>query len=173
MGQSKFDFGNVSYKEAYSAIIELYNKAYDDVTFSLVYFDDDDTPELACGKTGYYVSMYTFKDGVVYTLMDRWGYGAGGNYGYEYLPGENVLLSLNSDMGGAIHTIYYAKMNEDNEIEDIYFLREETDDLGVNTKYYIDDEEITEYDYEDYILEGDFFMIRGEYSRSEMEVFLK
>lgn len=360
LAQSKLEFGNVSYKAAYSAIIELYNKVYADVTFSLVYFDDDDTPELACGETGYYVSLYTFKDGMVYTLMDRWGYGAGGNHGYEYLPGmsvirnynadnagavmnetyisikvvgevvqesylylkttyfddvdgngepgsdeptgeqyiryyledveiteeeyrakivegyyeelcgkyngddvldsptretikdseckraykeviqqyesvhstldvkydlidfngdnvpelicglkdyyvsmytykdgkvyevmddwgygiggnygymywpsKNVIMNVNSDMGGAIYYTYYGEMNVNCEIEEIYTLKEEYDDSGINVKYYIGEEEISELEYENYIMGGSFFYIEGKYSKEEMEVYLK
>ena len=40
--------------------------------YNLIYFNDDDIPELVVGVNGYYTSLYTYSDGKVYTLMDHW-----------------------------------------------------------------------------------------------------
>ena len=184
LGQSKFDFGNVSYKEAYSAIIDLYNKAYEDVTFSLVYFDDDDTPELACGNTGYYVSLYTFKDGMVYTLMDSWGYGAGGNHGYEYLPGMSVIRNYNADNAGSVMNETYISIEVVGEgVHESYLYLKKTffDDVDGNgepgsdeatgeeyIRYYLEDVEITEAEYRAKIVEGDFEELYGKYNGDDV-----
>ncbi len=53
----------------------------EELTFDLIYLNDDDVPELVAGVTDYSVSLYTFADGQVYTLADNWGYGAFGNHG--------------------------------------------------------------------------------------------
>lgn len=94
------------YREAYEAVSTLCSlegmEEYD-----LIYFDDDETPELAAENPGYDVSLYTYEDGTVYMLMDRWAYGAMGNAGYEYCPGKNSLRNYNSDYAGAImYTTY-------------------------------------------------------------------
>lgn len=79
-----------SYQEAYMAMLALCELSNDaNLTCDLIYVDDDDIPELAVGYTGYWVSMYTYHDGKVSTLMDRWAYGAMGNVGYEYIPRGN------------------------------------------------------------------------------------
>ena len=43
------------------------------------------------------VSMYTYANGRIYTLMDGFGYGVGGNGGYDYIPGGNTLRGFNND----------------------------------------------------------------------------
>lgn len=77
------------------------------VTYDLIYVDEDDVPELAAGVSGYYMSLYTYKDGRLYTVMDKWAYGAGGNHGYEYAPKKNSLRNYNTDHAGLVlHTTY-------------------------------------------------------------------
>ena len=162
-------------KKAYKEVIEQYESAHStsDAKYDLIDFNGDNVPELVCDVKDYYVSMYTYKDGKVYVVMDDWGYGAFGNYGYQYCPSKNVVMNVNSDMGGAIYNTYYGKMNDNCEIEDMYTLKEEHDDLGIDVKYYIDEEEISELEYEDYMIGGSFFYIEGQYTKEEMEVFLK
>lgn len=97
-----------SYQEAYKAVsrlCQLENSVEQE--YDLIYFDSDDIPELVTGRRGYYVSLYTYHQGKVYTLMDQWGYGAFGNPGYEYCPGKNSLRNYNADFAGAIvYTTY-------------------------------------------------------------------
>ena len=47
--------------------------------YGLIHVDDDGIPELAAGVNGYYTSLYTWKDGKLYALMEHWAYGAMGN----------------------------------------------------------------------------------------------
>lgn len=96
------------YREAYRAVSRLCElESEGAMEYNLVYVDEDDIPELAAGVSGYYVSLYTYHDGKVYTLMDRWGYGAMGNSGYAYSPGRNSLRNYNTDYAGAIlYTTY-------------------------------------------------------------------
>lgn len=97
-----------SYQEAYEAVIRLCElESTTENGYGLIDFDGNDIPELASGVNGYYVSLYTYDNGTVYTLMDHWVYGAGGNAGYEYAPGKNSLVNFNHDYAGAIcYTTY-------------------------------------------------------------------
>ena len=101
-----------SYQEAYQMVSRLYELEWGDVgeqEYDLIYVDDNDIPELVAGVTGYYVSLYTYSNGKVYTLMDNWGYGAMGNAGYEYAPRMNNMRNYNADFAGAI--MYTTYMN--------------------------------------------------------------
>lgn len=103
-----------SYQEAYetvSRLCELEDTA--EKGYNLIYFDANDIPELVAGVNGYYTSLYTYNNGTVYTLMDRWPYGAMGNAGYEYSPGKNSLRNYNNDFAGAIlYTTYMTVSSE-------------------------------------------------------------
>lgn len=88
-----------------------------DVEYSLVDIDGNDIPELTAGINGYYISLYTYDDGALYRLMDDWAYGAGGNSGYEYLPGENRLRNYDTDYAGMILYTTYMAVNDRHAIE--------------------------------------------------------
>ncbi len=108
------------YREAYEAVSRLCEwEGTKDITYDLIYFDEDDIPELVAGVAGYYVSMYTYSGGKVYTLMDRWAYGAMGNSGYEYVPYKNSLRNYNSDYAGAILYTTYMSANQYHTLETI------------------------------------------------------
>ncbi len=96
------------YSEAYTAVSWLYEleRSFEQ-GYDLVYFDSDAIPELVAGAAGYYTSLYTYSNGYVYTLMDRWAYGAMGNAGYEFSSRKNSLRNYNTDYAGAIlYTTY-------------------------------------------------------------------
>lgn len=114
------------YAEAYEAVITLSEMERREETvpeyssgflYDLIDVDGDEIPELVSGLNGYYVNLYTYKDGTLYTLMDEWGYGAMGNAGYEYAPGKNSMRNYNADLAGAIMKTYYMKINGQSEIE--------------------------------------------------------
>ena len=111
-----------SYAEAYEAVISLSEMEQgeapdEDFLYDLIYVDEDEIPELVSGKRGYYVNLYTYQDGTLYTLMYDWGYGAMGNAGYEYAPRENSLRNYNADQAGAIMHTYYMRISEQHTIE--------------------------------------------------------
>lgn len=92
-----------SYQEAYRAVSRLSELEWSGrAGYDLIYFDEDDIPELATGIEGYNVSLYTYRDGKIYMLMDAWPYGAMGNAGYEYCPRKNSMRNYNNDYAGAI-----------------------------------------------------------------------
>ncbi len=159
------------YQEAYRAVSKLCGiESSGEEEYNLIYFDDDDIPELVAGVEGYYISLYTYKDGTAYTLMNRWAYGAMGNAGYEYCPKGNSLRNYNADYAGAImYTTYMSVGNQKvmdvvAQIETLNFDdvnrngvpdENESDSIGYYSVSYIDgrevsDEECTSYDVGEY-----------------------
>ena len=114
------------HKQAYKTIAKYYAKQYggDDskVKFRLAYFNDDDIPELIAGVNGYYVSVYQFVDGNVYTIMENWAYGAGGNAGYRFIEKTGVVENFDQDGAGASYYCTYYKLNEEkHEMEEVCY----------------------------------------------------
>jgi len=87
--------------------------------YDLIYLDEDDITELVTGPTGYWVSVYTYYSGVLYTLIDKWGYGMG-NVGFEYARKKNIVRLYNQDFAGAIINEIYFTVNDDFEIQLYY-----------------------------------------------------
>ncbi len=106
-----------NYKEAYAQIANIYKYNGSDMDFDLIYVDDDDIPELVLGPSGYWVTLYTFKNGHTHLVMDRWAYGAMGNVGYSYAEKENVVYNGNADHAGAIYYNTYMSINDDGELK--------------------------------------------------------
>ncbi len=104
------------YKSAYLDIINSTENS-DTLSYDLIYLDEDDIPELVLGNLGCWVSMYTYADGEICTLMDQWGYGAMGNAGYEYVPKMNSVRNYNSDYAGLIVWTAYASNTDNSELE--------------------------------------------------------
>ncbi|MBR6791502.1 MAG: hypothetical protein IKM49_00060 [Ruminococcus sp.] len=104
------------YKTAY---LDVINSAEDSETlkYGLIYLDEDDIPELVLGNSGYWVSMYTYADGEVCTLMNQWVYGAMGNAGYEYVPKMNSVRNYNSDYAGLVRWTGYASNTNNSELD--------------------------------------------------------
>lgn len=151
------------YREAYRAVSKLCELEYENgQEYDLIYFDEDDIPELAAGVRGYFMSLYTYHDGRVYNLMDSWGYGAMGNAGYEYSPGKNSLRNYNADFAGLIMYTTYMRinaqyhlfetvvqietMNWDDVNENGYPDDDEMESVGYYSVSYIDGVEVTEED---------------------------
>lgn len=168
-GKRNGEFG--SYSEAYEAVGRLCELEGDSETeYSLIYFDEDEIPELVAGVNGFYTSLYTYHDGTVYTLMDRWPYGVMGNAGYEYCPRKNSLRNYNTDYAGAILYITYweigpgytmdmtaeiRQMNFDDVNENGILDEDEMGSLGLYSKSYLNgaeagSEECVSYDAGDY-----------------------
>lgn len=145
------------------------------------------TPELVAGLDGYWVSMYTYDNGTVYTVMDQWGYGAMGNVGYSYFPKKNILVNYNSDFAGAVSYTYYGKM-KNHELVDYYKktlmiscfvdkngngFPDEDEFLEDENLYYYGDTEISAEKYESLLITGDTKNIIGKYSAKRIKKKLK
>ena len=170
-----------SYQEAYrlkSYLCRLGNDG--DMEYALIYFDEDDIPELVV-STGYWVSMYTYSEGRLYTLMDQWGFGAMGNAGYEYSPKKNSLRNYNNDFAGLLLYTTYMGISEQHTLDTIATIEtynfddangngmpdeEEEDSIGEYGISYIDGVEVTEEECAVYDM-GEYEYIFGSMSFDE------
>lgn len=182
-GKKNGDFSN--YQEAYRAISRLCTMEDEnakDLKFNLIYFDDDEIPELVTGVNGYYMSLYTFQDKTAYRLMDDWGYGAMGNAGYEYSPRNNSLRNYNSDYAGAIVYTTYMTIGSQHSLETTAQIEtfnfddvngngmpdeEEYDSLGNYSVSYLGDTEITNEEWDAYEA-GEYVFIETVMSLEEL-----
>lgn len=110
--------------------VEEWNNSHEPSTgclweYDLIYLNDDDIPELVSGPDGYWVSVYTWHNGQLYTIIDAWGYGAGGNFGYEYIPRTGIVSNSNADMAGLIYYNTYWKIDESYALETILSIMQE------------------------------------------------
>ena len=113
-----------SYEECYTAIAKKY---YFDIDwnywkYNLIYADDDDIPELVVDYPGFFMSLYTYENGHARCLMNHWGYGMGGNPGYQYAPGKGIYHAEDGSMSGSYEE-YMSKRDKgelvpDYELED-------------------------------------------------------
>lgn len=175
-----------SYQEAYQAVSKLCELEYaNGLTYNLIFFDDDDIPELAAGSNGYFVSLYTYHDGRIYTLMDAWAYGAWGNNGYEYSPRKNSLRNDDQDYAGLIHYTTYLTVNSEYSMESVVQIKtlffndvngnqipddDETYFDGYSTSY-IDGVEVTDEQCASYDM-GEYEFIKPTMSWEELQVEL-
>lgn len=175
LGDTRKNGKFAGYQEAYRAVGRLWEQSDDNVTYGLIYFDGDETPELAAGVDGFYVSLYTYSDGKACTLMDRWPYGAMGNAGYEYAPKKNSLRNYNSDYAGAIMYTTYMVMNELPSLETVAEIKtvnfddangngvpdeDETGSIGYYGVSYLNGKEVSDAECAAYDA-GEYEMIRG------------
>lgn len=183
---------------AYMKVVKKMNKAsknektstYYDGTYKydLIYFNNDKIPELVVGVDGYWVSMYTYdkKTNKVYTLMDQWSYGVGGNTGYSYIPKKNYLENWNSDYAGALRYVYTAKM-QNNKLVDrnkkslsiSYFNDKngngypDSEEYTNKPQYYYGKKKVSAKKFNSYLKSGQKKMIQGTMSFSAMKKTLK
>ena len=108
-----------NYAKEYIKIIDKIETDFpeNDITCDLIYFNNDNIPDLVIGYSGYWVSLYIYENGVVYNPVDMWVYGAGGNHGYQYQEKEGIILNYNSDFAGGILTKTIDILNSKNEFD--------------------------------------------------------
>lgn len=171
------------YKTAY---LDVINSAEDSDTlkYDLIHINDDDIPELVIGHNGFYVNLYTYADGKVYTLMDHWGYGAMGNAGYEYVPKMNSVRNYNTDYAGLVGFTAYCSITAEHTLETTAIIEtrlyEDTNGDGIPQDeeyipdyqvYFIDGEEIS-YDEAVSYDAGKYEFIGGEFTLDEIKAEL-
>lgn len=183
---------SLDFIEQYRKTIDSYEAEHssngDNPSYNLIWFDNDDTPELVAGLDGYYVSMYAFdrEKNIVHCVIENWPYGAMGNSGYDYIPRANTIRNYNSDYAGMIRITYFGRMNSSYEIEDSvvleadYYLDKnsdgefslEWDEYSDEAKRYADaltNKEISPEKYKSMMKYGNFEAISGKYTANEMK----
>lgn len=155
-----------------------------DAEYALIDLVGGEIPALAAGHTGYEVSLYQYGGGELHTLMDHWAYGAGGNHGYEYLPGQGVIRNYDTDLAGLILYTRYDRVTEDWTLDGYtlalwnfedrnhnYFMDgDEEETLGQAGFYYLDGQALTAEEYDSYAIGGrdDYLYIWGSKSCQEL-----
>lgn len=170
-----------NWKVAYIKMMDELFKADEragEYEYALLYIDEDEIPELVYGPSGYWVTVCTYEPGKenlgvkdVVVVMDQWPYGAGGNVGYEYLPGENLMRNFNQDQAGAERYTSYFKVGDEKKTEDLYYLKSVVYDEEGNVSakgeagsveyFYNGERQITEEEYDAYWIDGDFQYVEG------------
>ena len=135
-----------------AAVYNTWNDAYNqvvritildgDYSYNLIYIDEDDVPELVVDNNGYYLYLYTYKDGHVVPFGDEFGYGAGGVADYEYAPKKNCLRYWNNDYAGIVCYLDFLSIHDNKMVEDYTCKMDNYDDLDGNG--YPSEDEMTE-----------------------------
>ena len=170
--------------------------------YDLVFFDDNNVPEMVVTEEGYRTALYTYEPGkVIYAMRDEfdasgdelgWPFGAAGNQGYEFIPRANVLRNINSDQGGLIRYYAFYKLDDkehnlvnhfDNALCEYHF-----DDLNKNgnideeeaelytdnaTAYFAGEKELTEDEAKAYVILGDYEPLEGTKTADEFRAILQ
>ena len=162
--------GNIgSYNEAYKAVINYTETANDslDLTYSLIYLNTDDIPELVVDDSGYWLSVYTFSEDTVAEPISNSAYGLGGCVNYEYAPYKNYIRYFGHDSetyGYCLETI------ENNVLVDTYsencYYEEDTVNYNNYTDEQLSDEEVKKRfeEYNSY----EYEIIHGEFTAEEL-----
>ncbi|MGN0159795.1 MAG: hypothetical protein ACI4AQ_00220 [Lachnospiraceae bacterium] len=138
-------------------------------SFELIYVDDDDIPELAAGRQGFYLSVFSYGPKGITTIVDQCVYGAMGIAGYEYSPRDNVMRVYDADFAGQIRWLDYWMIGEDKERKEFYEqalccsnyneIYEMSDGIEFNEEtlyYFYGEEMITPEEYDSYLIDGDY-----------------
>ena len=171
-------------QSAYAKKVQELAAENGDLQFALIDLMGNDVPELVAECPGYYVSVFTWTDGEVVPIIDQWPFGAGGNPGYEYLPGQGVIRNYNSDFAGAVLYESYYSVDPANasgnlltgpELSMWHFQDvngngwpDESELFTEDPTFYVDGTEVSEEVYSSYQIPGDYEWIMGD--RSAMEI---
>ncbi len=102
--------------------------------YALLYAGADDIPELVVDYCGYGMNLYTYEKGRGHCLMNHWGYGAMGNFGYSYCPRKGIYYNQNADMAGAILKESYLSKRGKGQLKVDYWVKttnfKDIDDIG-------------------------------------------
>lgn len=157
-----------------------------DLQFALLDLTAKEIPELVAEYHGYGVMVFFYADGEVLG-GDPWPYGAGGNLGYEYLPGENVILNYNNDYAGTIQYESYFALGSAGEPSplpgDQLSIRhfrdangngypDEDEPFQEEPIYYVGDSEVSKDVYASHQITGEFEWLGGDKSTEEMLALL-
>lgn len=171
-------------RRAYTEKVKELASENGDLQFALIALTGDDVPELVAEYDGYYIMVFSWSDGKVISLGEEyWPYGAGGNLGYEYLPGENLIRSFDNDYAGAVVYESYYGINFAHELSalpnDQLSIRHFRDTNGNGRPdddepyleeplYYVGDSEVSKDVYASYQVTGDFEWLGGDNSAEEI-----
>lgn len=190
--------------DAYKEKVPAINKAYKDyqgkmieenpdtdlsslgnLKYDLVFFNDDNIPELVVSYPEGSTALYTYDAGeVIYTLKDDemgiddergLGFGVGGNAGYEFIPRANVMRNFNNEYAGLYRWITYRQIDPkthmlvnkyESSLGEKHFEGDDPAEAMENyveepTAYFMGEKEISSGEYASYLVDGDFEELHG------------
>lgn len=176
---------------AYAEKVIALSQENPDLTYSLIYVDEDDVPELvadnrvipeSAADERYSLSLYTYADDQVVTALEQAPY-AYDEYGnYKYAPYANVVYFNYSTSPGTQYYEIYRRLGQGGQLEDYYdqslsvWYFEDLDHDGQPDEdepylsdplYCYGEQEITKDEYEAYQISGDYQTIQGEMTVDE------
>lgn len=103
------------YAKAYIKIIDDFKSECPDFKCDLIYFNNDNIPDLVidCGA----ISLYMYENGTVYTLMDKESYGTGGCKYYNYYEKKGVISDFGTSLAGLVCGENFYILNSKKELE--------------------------------------------------------
>lgn len=174
---------NEDVRRAYAEKVQELAAQDDTLLFDLIDVDGNNVLELVADQRGYEVSLFTWADGKNITLMDKWIYGVGGNAGYSYQPGRNIIYNYDMEDAGAIiienlwainryyevtglsgGTLCICHFNDINRNQ----RRDEGEEYCDEPFYYWGDTEITKEEYMAFQVEGNAELISGDKTAEEI-----
>ena len=178
-----------NYAKEYKKIIEKFESENPDanLTCDLIYFNNDNIPDLVIGKLDYWISLYIYENGNVYNPIDRWSYGVGGNTGYQYQEKKGSIKNHNSDFAGGIVTKTIFLYNSKKEFDELSATKkgtisEEADIAKINEAlesyggYFYNGKKISEQEYNNKLNEwainiddNNFIWLSGSKSSQEIK----
>ncbi len=174
------------YSDIYIKKINELNEEEPNLTYDLIYLNGDNVPELVVALNSYHISIYTIKNNSIYSVAENYPYGAFGNHGYEYIEKGNIICNRDTDYAGLIAYTSYYYMNENMNLElkygdslvEYYFDdknnngmpdENEYDETSIHlSKYMLGGRELTEEEYNNYMVEGNYIVIQGTKDKDEM-----
>ncbi|MDE6731134.1 MAG: hypothetical protein K2J71_10230 [Oscillospiraceae bacterium] len=156
-----------AYLTAYLEICENDHREFDSdlVRYGLYDIDKDGTPELIINHLSSWMDMYSYADDQIYTLMDRYPYGAGGNMGYSIYPFDNCITYSFTEFAGLIYYECFLTITPEHTLEETAMLKsymfhddnndgipqeEEINTDGSYSRYELNHQEITVQAYEQF-----------------------
>lgn len=157
------DIGENTYVSEYSKVINETRQIfpeYSDMKYSLMYFNNDDIPDLLIDCSGYFISLYVYSDGNLHTVVESWPYGVAGNAGYIFEKGS--ISNWNSDYAGLVVTDSISVLNKNMKFDEFWYrgTGAEPDDLEDPEYLKIIEEETP---YFGYYCNGEKFSNKEEY----------
>lgn len=103
------------YAKEYIKIIDDFKSECPDFKCDLIYFNNDNIPDLVidCGA----ISLYMYENGTVYTLMDKEAYGTAGCKYYNYYEKKGVISDFCTSLAGLVCGEDFYILNSKKELE--------------------------------------------------------
>ena len=171
------------------------------IKYDLVYFDNNDVPELVVTDPGFRTALfvidgkkisYAMKDADDPEFEEGWPFGVSGNVGYDYIPRGNSIRCFSNEAAGLIRYTDLWHLDSatkqlvpDNEFElvEYHFVDkdgngkldpgEETEHVFEPTAYFYGDQQVTSGEFYSHMVIGDYEELSGSKSLSEMKTALE